>query len=190
MQTLVKTVLETQFLEQEANADAKHEYHNGEVVSMAGATEEHNLIVSNLLGELYLCLKGKGCKIYPSDMLTKLAQCKKYVYSDIMLVCETAQIERKTEKSADVLLNPNIVVEVLSESTAFYEKTEKKRCYQMLPSLEQYVMIDSTQIEVTSYKRTPENDWILEVLKDLPDHLQIGECTIKLADMYAQIQWR
>ncbi len=189
MQTLVKTISEIHYLEQEAQEATKHEYHNGEILSMAGATEEHNLIVSNIVGELYICLKGKKCKIYPSDLLLKLEQCKKYVYPDVMVVCEEAQIERKTAQSADVLLNPSIVIEVLSKSTAFYDKAEKKRCYQMLPSLEQYVMIDSQKIEVISYRRTPENDWILEILNKLSDNLQIGDCLVKLADMYAQVNW-
>ncbi|NJL15003.1 MAG: Uma2 family endonuclease [Microscillaceae bacterium] len=189
MQTLVKTIAEIQYLEQEAQEDSKHEYHNGEILSMAGATEEHNLIVSNIVGELYICLKGRKCKIYPSDLLLKLAQCKKYVYPDVMLVCEEAQIERKTAQSADVLLNPDIVIEVLSESTAFYDQNEKKRCYQMLPSLAQYVMIDSRKIEVISYQRTPENDWILDLLNERSDRLQIGDCWVSLADMYAQVTW-
>lgn len=189
MQILVKTIPEIQYLEQEAQTTVKHEYHNGEIVAKAGATEAHNLMVANLLGELYICLKGTLCKIYPSDMLLKLEQCKKYVYPDVMIVCQPTQIECKTDNSAEVLLNPTIVIEVLSVNTSFYDKGEKKRCYQMLPSLEQYVMLDSSQEEVISYKRTPENDWMVEILKDHTDSLLIGNCQVKLADMYAQVKW-
>lgn len=184
---LIKTFPELAYLEQEVNASVKSEYHNGEILNMAGAKEEHNLIVSNLVGELYLCLKGKNCKIYPSDMLVKLEQCKKYVYPDVIVVCQKAEIERKSEKGADVLLNPTIVIEVLSPSTAVYDKVEKKRCYQMLDSLQQYVMIDSAKVEVTSYTRTPEGDWLLEILENIAERIQIGNCLVKIEDLYSQV---
>jgi Uma2 family endonuclease len=187
MQWLLKTIPELSYLEQESTAPIKSEYHNGEILNMAGASEAHNLLVTNVLGELYACLKVKNCKLYPSDMLLKLEQCKKYVYPDVMLVCESAEIERKSENSAEVVLNPTIVIEVLSPSTASYDKTEKKRCYQMLDSLRQYVMIDSTQTEVISYKRTPEGDWLLEILQNRSEAILIGDWLIKLADLYANV---
>ncbi|TAE18556.1 MAG: Uma2 family endonuclease [Bacteroidetes bacterium] len=186
MRILVQQFPELAYLEQELNAPLKSEYHNGEILNMAGAKEEHNLIVANIIVELGICLKGKNCKIYPSDMLLKLEQCKKYVYPDVMVVCQTAEIERKSEKGADTLLNPSIVIEVLSPSTALYDKVEKKRCYQMLDCLQQYVMIDSAKIEVTSYTRTAEG-WLLEILQDLTESIQIGECLIQLHDLYAQV---
>ncbi len=187
MKTLLKNTQELDYLIQETTASVKSEYHNGEILNMAGAKENHNLIVTNIVGELYACLKGKKCKIYPSDMLLKLEQCKKYVYPDVMVVCKEAEIEKKTTQGAEVLLNPQIIIEVLSESTASYDKVEKKRCYQMLDSLNQYVMIDSTQIEVISYTRTPEGDWLLEILKDTEDKIQIGDCLVALADLYALV---
>jgi Uma2 family endonuclease len=189
MRFLVKTTSEIEYLEQEVQASIKSEYHNGEILNMAGAKEEHNLIITNLVGELYICLKGKNCKIYPSDMLLKLEQCKKYVYPDVMIVCGKAHIERLSEKGSDVLLNPQIVIEVLSASTASYDKVEKKRCYQMVDTLQQYIMIDSTQTEVTSYTRTPEGDWIVEILQNKKESIQIGDCLIPLADLYAQVNF-
>jgi len=187
MQLLIKKVSTTDFLENELIADFKSEYHNGEVVKMTGATENHNLIVSNILGELYICLKGKNCKVYPSDLLLELKQCKKYVYPDVMLLCEKAILEKKTNKSLEFLTYPEVVIEVLSESTEFYDKTEKKRCYFMLESLKQYIMIDSRKIEVISYTITSEGDWLMEIFNTKEEKLTVGDCKIPLEDIYNQL---
>jgi Uma2 family endonuclease len=189
MKVLVKTISEVEYLEQEAVATTKSEYHHGEIVNMAGAREEHNLIVANAIVELGICLKGKHCKIYPSDMPLKLAQCNKYVYPDVMVVCDKADLEQLSKKGLKALLNPTVIIEVLSENTALYDKVEKKRCYQMLASLQQYVMIDSTQVALTHYIRTSGGQWMVETLQSLEESVQIGDCFIKLADLYAQISF-
>ncbi|WP_250630289.1 Uma2 family endonuclease [Rhodoflexus caldus] len=172
------------YLAQEAQADFKSEYHAGQTVAMAGAQEPHNRIVSNILGELYACLKGKKCQVYPSDLLIKLPQCDKYVYADITVVCDKVVLENLPQKGLDVLLNPHIVIEVLSESTAVYDRTDKLKCYLKLASLKQYVLVDSTQTEVVTYTRTDTNDWLMHTETDISAQVQIGDCLIALADIY------
>jgi Uma2 family endonuclease len=184
MQVLTNTITPENYLELEAQADHKSEYHAGEIVAMAGAQEPHNRIVSNIVGELYACLKGKMCQVYPSDLLLKLPECDKYVYADITVVCEKVELDTVKHKGLDVLLNPQIVIEVLSESTASYDHTEKMRCYLLLSSLKQYVLVDSTKVDVVTYTRTPENDWLMHTETDATASVQIGECLITLEDIY------
>jgi Uma2 family endonuclease len=185
MQTLVKISPE-EYLIEESHALQKSEYHAGEVVAMAGAQTAHNRIVANVQGELYICLKNGACVLFPSDMLLSLPACEKYVYPDIMVVCETPVIEKKAQQGLDVLHNPSIIIEVMSKTTAVYDKTGKD-CYLLLESLQQYVLIDSEAIEVITYTRTPENDWLMHKENDLTQHIQIGDCNIALQDIYHKI---
>ena len=181
METLVKISVE-EYLEQEAKNEHKSEYHAGEVVAMAGAQENHNLIVANLIMEVGICLKYKQCKLYPSDMLVKLAICEKFVYPDIVVVCGERLLEK--HKGLDVLLNPTIIIEVLSESTAHYDSSEKMECYFTLDSLQEYWLVDSEKISIKSYKRQSNDDWVLHLSKNPNEKIQIGDCEIVIKDIY------
>ena len=181
METLVK-ISPQEYFEQLAKSEVKLEYHAGEVVAMMGASKNHNLLVANILGELYPCLKHKNCILLPSDMLIKLPACERYVFPDITIVCEEVKYEK--HKGLDVLLNPTIIIEVLSASAAAYDSHEKMECYFTLESLQEYWLIDSESISVKSYKRTTENDWILHLSKNPDEVLKIGECEVLLKDIY------
>jgi len=181
METLVK-ISPQEYFEQLAKSEVKLEYHAGEVVAMAGASENHNLIVVNLINELANCLKYKNCKVYPSDMLLKLPICEKYVYPDITIIC--SKVQKEKYRGLDVLLNPTIVIEVLSMSTAAKDSNEKMECYFILESLQEYWLVDSESVSVKSYKRNPENDWILHLSKNPDEVLKIGQCEVLLKDIY------
>lgn len=178
---------EEAYLAQESQAEYKSEYRAGETVAMAGAQEPHNLIVSNLIGELYSCLKGKNYRIYPGDMLIHIPACERYVYADVAVVCDEVKLAEERRKGIDVLLNPNIVIEVLSESTVVYDLTEKFECYKTIPDVRQYVVVDSERVSVDTFTRTPEDDWLLKSAKDKSKNIQIGDCVIALADIYNKV---
>ncbi|TAH28833.1 MAG: Uma2 family endonuclease [Cytophagales bacterium] len=180
-------ISEEQYLINEAKANFKSEYHNGEVIMMAGATLNHNRIVSNLIGELYNCLKNKKCEVLPSDMLLKLPACKKYVYPDITIVCDEIMLDENKKQGLDVLLNPSIVIEVLSESTKLFDKTEKLNCYCTLQSLQQYIMIDSEKFEIIIYTRTENNDWLMHIVANINEKIKIGKCEIDSKDIYIKV---
>jgi Uma2 family endonuclease len=181
METLVK-ISPQEYFEQLAKSEVKLEYHAGEVVAMAGASRNHNILVSNFIFELNNCLRYKKCSIFPSDMLVKLSKCKKYVFPDVTIVCEEEKYEKC--KGLDVLLNPTIIIEVLSTSTSAYDSNEKMECYFTLESLQEYWLVDSESVSVKSYKRTTENDWILHLSKNPDEVLKIGECEALLKDIY------
>ncbi|MFN3315639.1 MAG: Uma2 family endonuclease [Raineya sp.] len=171
-----------EYLEQEAKAEYKSEYHAGEIKAMAGASRNHNVLVANLLKKIGLCLENKNCLVFPSDMLVKLPFCDKYVYPDLIIACGEEKYEK--HHGLDVLLNPTIVIEVLSESTANYDSNEKMECYFTLESLQEYWLADSERISVKGYKRLPNNDWALHITKNLEEKVQIGECELLLKDIY------
>jgi len=181
METLVK-ISPQEYLEQLAKSEVKLEYHAGEVVAMAGASFNHNFIVSNIIMELGTCLKKNKCKVLPSDILVKLPICEKYVFPDVTIVCD--EVQKEKHKGLDVLLNPTIIIEVLSASTAAYDSHEKMECYFTLESLQEYWLVDSESVSVKSYKRNPENDWILHLSKNPDEVLKIGQCEVLLKDIY------
>jgi Uma2 family endonuclease len=186
MQTLTQISPE-EYLQQEAQAEHKSEYHAGEVVVMAGAQTAHNRIVANLMGEIGICLKYKNEVIFPSAMLLSLPECEKYVYPDMMIVREEPHITRQSRQGLDVLHNPSVIIEVMSESTALYDRTEKMDCYLKLASLKQYVLVDSEGVEIKTYTRTPENDWLMHTETDRNKTICIGDCEIALQDIYHKV---
>ncbi|MCU0443682.1 MAG: Uma2 family endonuclease [Microscillaceae bacterium] len=180
-------ISEAEYLANEAQAEWKSEFHAGEVLAMAGASLAHNSLVSNLHGELFACLKKIGCKIFMSDMLLKLPACQKYVYPDLMIVCQKIELAEKKGR-VDVLLNPEVIIEVLSAGTELYDRSTKFDCYKELASVKQYVLIDSQKILVETYDRTTDNHWLLKSEKDLSKKIQIGDCEIQLNDLYHLVE--
>ncbi|SFF28494.1 Uma2 family endonuclease [Thermoflexibacter ruber] len=174
------------YLLQESQAEYKSEYHAGEIVAMAGAREPHNAIVSNLIILLGQCLwKGK-CRVYPSDLLISLPECEKFVYADVSIVCEKVALGEQ-RYGIDVLLNPTVVIEVLSESTELYDRVEKFACYKTLKSMQQYVLVDSRKVLIETFTRTAENDWLLKSISDKGKKVKIGECEILVEDIYHHV---
>lgn len=186
MPTLTKISVED-YLAQEKEAKTKSEYHNGEIVAMVGAKEPHNVIVNNLIFLINRCLWEKGCRVYPSDMLLKLEKCNKYVYPDLMIVCEKPQLEAYS--GLDVLLNPLGVIEVLSESTKKYDQSEKMNCYLELESVAEYVMVDSEQVSFASYKKTENEEWLFKTIKNIEDKISILDCEIELKELYRNVSF-
>jgi Uma2 family endonuclease len=181
-------ISETEYLAQESQAEYKSEYHAGQIVAMAGASEPHNLIVSNLIYLLQNCLWHSQCRVYGSDLLIRLPACDKYVYADLTVVCEAVRLGER-QQGVDVLLNPTIVVEVLSASTELYDRAEKFACYQTLPSLRQYVLVNSQKVGVETYTRTPEGAWLLRPAPDPAQQVRIGDCELALADIYNKVEF-
>lgn len=187
MQTLTKISPE-EYLENEEKADVKSEYRAGEVLAMSGAQLAHNRIVSNLIYLLNQCLWDTDCEVFPSDMLLKLPECELFTYPDVMVACGEIQLDKDRRQGLDVLLNPSIVIEVLSKSTADYDRGEKMRCYLTLPSLQQYVLINSESFDVSTYLRNNENEWLLKIFKNLSEKIKIGDCEIALEDIYKKVK--
>lgn len=176
-----------EYLRREARSDQKHEYNNGEIRAMAGAQLPHNQIVSNLIFLLNRCLWESHCQVLPSDMLLKLPEaCNRFTYPDLMLVCGTPKLDKRA--GIDVLLNPTVVIEVLSETSRSDDTDSKKDCYLALASLRQYVLVDSQSVHLSSYTRQNSHDWTFRQWHQGSEKVRIHECEISIAEVYRNVE--
>jgi len=171
-----------QYLEQERLAETKSEFVDGEVFAMTGASPAHNLITGNIIRELGNQLKKRPCRVYSSDQRVQLANA--YVYPDITVVCGRPEFH-----DTDNLLNPTLIVEVLSPSTADYDQGGKFARYRQLPSLQEYLLVSQDRIQVTHYHRQDSNHWLLTELKDVETLLELPgvECRLALSEVYDKV---
>jgi Uma2 family endonuclease len=176
-----------EYLSRERAAEYKSEYFAGEVFAMVGASEEHNLIVTNLIVELGSQLKKRPCKVYPSDMRVKVSPTGLYTYPDVVVVCREARFE---DKHSDTLLNPTLLVEVLSESTEGYDRGRKFEHYRKVESLLEYLLVSQSSYKIEQYVRQPENRWLFSEISDLQGVLQLPsvQCSLPLAEVYDKVK--
>jgi len=182
----LKFVSEEEYLKKEVAAETKSEYDNGKIVAMAGAKLNHNRIVRNLVRILGNCTVDKECEVFANDLLVHLPECKKYVYPDVVTVCGEIEIADKPKNGLDVLLNPQIVIEVSSKSTAGYDLGEKMECYLKLKSLKEYIVISSEQQLIIVYKKDESNQILLKIYKE-EQEIQIGNCKLAIKDIYNKV---
>jgi Uma2 family endonuclease len=175
-----------EYLALERKHEYKSEYWNGELYAMAGASERHNLITANVVIELGTQLRGRSCKVYPNDMRVKVSVTGLYTYPDVVVVCGKPQFE---DEDHDTLLNPTVIVEVLSKSTETYDRGRKFENYRALDSLSEYVMIAQDRVHIEHYVRQPDNQWLLSEAKELQDVIDLPtiQCTLALADVYDKV---
>jgi Uma2 family endonuclease len=153
-----KFISPEEYLELERNSLEKHEYYQGEIFAMAGAKENHNLIVSNLIGLFYMKFKLTPCVVYPSDMRVSIDSKRHYTYPDVSLICG----ERKfLDKNNDTLLNPSVIIEVLSESTENYDRSKKFESYRKIASLQEYVLVASDRKKIEIFTKSNDGRWYL-----------------------------
>lgn len=174
------------YLALEAQAQQKHEFHNGQIVAMAGAQLAHNQLVNNLLFLINRCLWGTHCQALPSDMLLHLPACKRFVYPDLMVVCGEPQTELRN--GVEFLLNPVLVVEVLSKSTREEDQQHKKKCYLQLESLQEYLIVDSENVFAESYRRNGEKSWNYTSASALESEITVQECSFLLREVYQRVK--
>jgi Uma2 family endonuclease len=161
----------------------KHEYLNGKIIKMGGAREKHNAIVGNLQGELYLFLKGKGYRIYNSDMRVHNPLANGYFYPDITVVKGQPLLK---DKEFDNLLNPVLIVEVLSKSTEAYDREDKFTAYQSILSLQEYVLVSSEEVRVEYFRKRSASQWEKQLFTQPAEALPLlnGDAPVTLADIY------
>ena len=137
-----------EYLEMENAAAEKHEYYKGEIFAMSGAKLTHNMIVTNIFGNLYSKLKGKPCRPFGSDMRIHIPANTLFTYPDISVMC--GEIESRDNDDMN-FLNPTVIIEVLSPSTKNYDRGEKFRLYRDIPSLKEYILVDSESISIEAF---------------------------------------
>lgn len=183
----VNFVSEEEYLEAERESETKHEYFQGEIFAMAGASRAHNLIVSNVIREISTQLKKTPCRVYPSDLRVKISDTGLYVYPDVTVVCGE---EKFSDDKSDTLLNPKIIVEVLSDSTEGYDRGTKFEHYRKLGSLKEYVMISQNKPKIEKFSKNETGFWMLTESDEYNPIiiLESVNCTLELSEVYDKVE--
>lgn len=170
------------YLEAERRATLKHEFCNGEVFAMTGASPAHNLVVMNIGAALHGQLKRRPCRVYPSDLRVQVAD--GYVYPDLTVVCGTPEFA-----DGDNLCNPTLICEVLSPTTQDYDLGGKFARYRQLQSLREYLVVAQDRISVMRFSRQDRHQWLLTEITDAQGTLDLPAigCQLAIADVYEKV---
>ena len=180
-----KRITAEEYLEAERKAPFKSEFWLGQVYAMAGGTERHSLVCSNLSRFIQNRLEGRPCQVHGSDLKVGSAKKRGFAYPDLSVVCGQPVFYDSTE---DVLMNPTAVFEVLSDSTRAYDELEKFEEYQRLPSLRHYVLIDPRRTSVTHYKLTDSGEWLYLHYAAENHVLKLLDIDLPLTEIYHQVE--
>ena len=175
------------YLAFERAASERHELVNGQIYAMGGASPTHSLIVPNLASELRNQLKRRPCRVHTNDLRVKVDETGLYTYPDVVVVCGEARYD---DDQRDTLLNPLVLVEVLSPSTEAYDRGAKFEHYRRLPSLTAYLLVAQDRPHLELYVRTESGFWQLSEASGLDAALPIPplELTLALAEVYDKVE--
>jgi Uma2 family endonuclease len=183
------------YLALERASEERHEYLDGEIYLMAGESPAHGTICTNLVIELGSQLRGTPCQVFSKDTKVRsgpaptLLQSPRGLYSfpDVIVVCGGMQFQ---DEHQDVLLNPTVIIEVLSPTTESFDRGEKWMRYQTwLPMLTDYLLVSQSQPQIEHYHRQPDGGWLYSLVSGLEASVSLGSigCTLRLADVYDRI---
>lgn len=174
------------YLAWEREQALRHEYINGEVFAMTGASRKHNLICVNIAAALHTQLRGRPCEVYNNDMRVKINTAGAYTYPDIVVVCDHVMFE---DDDVDTLLNPVILIEILSASTERYDRGAKFGYYRSLPSVQEYLLVSQDTYRIEHYVRQNITQWLFTDYRDLNSLVPLIaiKCELPLQIVYERI---
>jgi len=177
-----------EYLTLERTAAYKSEYFRGEVFAVAGASPTHVLMVSNIVAALHGQLRRRPCAVYSTDLRVKVQVSGLYTYPDVVVVCGDLQFD---DDHQDTILNPILIIEVLSESTKDYDRGEKFVQYRKIPSFVEYVLVAQDECHVEHFVKQAHGGWLLSETNRLEDTLPLSsiECTLPLREVYEKVQF-
>lgn len=168
---------EAEYLAKERKADFKSEFYRGEMFAMSGASREHILITGNLVAALHTQFKGRCCEVYSNDMRIKVSATGLYTYPDLVIVCGEPEF---VDAEVDTLLNPTVLIEVLSPSTESYDRGAKAEQYRRIPSLREHVLIAQDRPHVDVLIRQADGSWLLRETDDLEQVVSLPSVSVSL----------
>ena len=176
-----------EYLSIENESNRRHEYYQGQIYAMAGTTSRHNSIAMSIARHLGNQLVGRPCQPHGMDQRLYIAEVDLSTYPDIMVACPP---HRYSEEDSIALIDATVIVEILSPSTARYDRGTKFQAYQFLPSLRHYVLIETERTEVTHWRLENEN-WRDETFTDLGEMVNLSavDCNLNLGDIYERIEF-
>lgn len=177
-----------EYLAAEAVSEIKHDYYQGEIFAFAGATVNHNQIVSNLSAALHGAFQNRNCRVFSNDMRLWINSQNLFTYPDIVAICGKLEFY---ENRNDTITNPHLIAEVLSESTQDYDRGQKFMFYRAIESLREYLVIDQYSIHVEHYSKGKDNHWVLTDYNNLEDTISIPaiDFSISLTDIYDKVEF-
>lgn len=176
-----------EYLTFERKATTKSEYLRGQIIAMSGASFAHNFITADIVTHLNIQLMGGECQVAASDMRVKATQTASYFYPDVVVICGEPRAE---DDNFDILLNPTLIVEVLSPSTEAYDRGEKFEHYQHIASLKEYILVSQDKVHVEQYRRQGEQ-WLLTEFREIEEVLSLLSigCELRLQDVYRRVKF-
>ena len=177
-----------EYLAIEAESESRNEYRDGEIVPMAGGLPNHNRVTLNVASVLNFAFKGKPCEVFSVDQRLSIPKKRIYTYPDVMVI--QGQLELQSGRK-DTVMNPLLIVEVLSKSTADYDRQEKFRAYRSIPSFQEYVLIDQYSQHIEQYVKVGAKKWNLQEYDETDTVLKLVtiDLEIAIADIYDKVEF-
>jgi Uma2 family endonuclease len=177
---------EQEYMVFERDSMTKHEYYDGQIYAMAGASRIHNLIVGNTLAALHGQLRRTPCQIFPNDMRVKVQKTGLHTYPDLVILCGAPHF---TDDALDTLLNPLVLIEILSPSTERYDRGLKFQHYRTIATLQAYILIAQDQQQIEQYTKQANGQWVLQEATSSEASITIAaiQSTLVLADVYEKV---
>jgi Uma2 family endonuclease len=175
-----------EYLDLERTSEEKHEFVDGEVFAMGGASPRHNSIVGNVFALLWQQLRDHPCRVFPSDLRVRVSEHRHYAYPDVTVVCEDLESD---PESPDTVVNPTVIVEVLSASTEAYDRGAKFARYRQIPSLAEVVFVAQDRVSVEHHARQSDGHWLATYV-EAPDatlQLPVLDCELSVAEIYHRV---
>ena len=189
MSAIPKTKLTPEeYLESERKSEERHEYFNGEIFAMSGAKRNHNKVATNVSGLIWQHLKGKDCESYSNDMRVFVPKTGLYTYPDLVVVCGEPKFK---DNVFDTLLNPILLIEVLSDSTEGYDRGKKFQHYRSIESLREYVLISQDEARIEKYLKQGDGFWVLSEAFGLDAKIKLDaiDCEIALSEVFDKVNF-
>ena len=177
---------EEEYLALEEKSECKHEYLNGEIFEMPGATQPHLRLSMKINRRLSEQLEGSECEPYASDCRVRVEAGGLYTYPDLVVACREATF---LDAAVGTLVNPTLILEILSPSTEAYDRGRKFEHYRKIAALQEYVLVDQSSMKIEVFRRQPDGTWLLHVYTEPTDEARLESigCSLKLADVYAGV---
>lgn len=175
-----------EYLAFERQSPERHEYWGGEIFAMSGASEQHNSVVTNLVIELGLQMRGRPCRLYSSDMRVAPSADGPFSYPDVVALCGQPVL---LDGVRDTLCNPSVIIEVLSPATEAFDRGEKFVQYRRIESLRSYLLVSQGAMRIEHFERQADGPWLLTDFSRPEEAIELPAigCKLSLAAVYDKV---
>ncbi len=172
-----------EYLDLEDSSEYKSEYYKGEIFALAGGSINHNQIVTNLISRLNQTYPAHKCRSFATDLKLWVKDVQLFTYPDLMIICDKPQFYPGRD---DTILNPRVIIEIISKSTEAYDRGKKFQFYRSIPSFQEYILIDQYSVHIDQFYIDPQGKWSLKDYNDINDVLNFSKIDfeISLADVF------